>query len=202
MRFCIALSETLIDLCLLFFHCMSKETLASLFSIFYLARYPYAFLDTADFQVIPQVLRSVRRHFANWSFRGFLMAEWESKERSVWHLRVIRTDLKIWNVPWIRICIFCRFPVAPASSLHGPRLSSFRRLWCKLQYSRAVRSDTKIYASPLIKIRYASYLSARRNKETPLRFSTRARAYPRRVRARLSITFHSLFHLSELSYVL
>lgn len=33
------------------------------------------------------------------------------------HFRLIRPDLKIWNAPWIRICILCRFRRCGSRSL-------------------------------------------------------------------------------------
>lgn len=66
------------------------------------------------------------------------------------HFRLIRPDLKIWNAPRHLICILHRFQcfarLSSAVCPH-PGLSSFHRLRCKLQYSRAIRSDMIIYAS-------------------------------------------------------
>lgn len=105
--------------------------------------------------------------FANWIL-PCIFSDMEKWRGSVWHFRVVRPDLKIWNAPWIRICILRRFrwwfPIPRDSSLHGPRLSSFRRLRCKLQYSRAIRSNMKIYASADQTIRYASSIPRDRTK--------------------------------------
>lgn len=60
----------------------------------------------------------------------------------------------------------------PATLLYGPRLSSFRRLRCKLQYSRAVRSDMKIYATPdknRIRVPHPPHAAEQRNSTSILR---------------------------------
>lgn len=101
-------------------------------------------------------------------------AKWRGSLRQ---FRVIRPDLKIWNAPWIRICILRRFRrlLAPARfprlfyNMVSPRLGSFRCPRCKLQYSRArsVRGCENVCISQS-KIKYGPPHSAA-SKETLLR---------------------------------
>lgn len=110
---------------------------------------------------------------SDWIFRVFLAVIWGSEEgwfgtsdlfvqRSKDLERTVNSHLHTPSISpvWLPFS---------AILLYGPRLSSFLRLRCKLQYSRAIRSDTKIYASPdQNKIR-AFYSLAPRNKGTLLR---------------------------------
>lgn len=83
-----------------------------------------------------------------------------SEEDPVHHFRLIRPDLKIWNAPSHPICILRRFQCLARLSLRRlpppiqELLLSTDRVRCKLQYSRATRSDMKNICRFSIKITF------------------------------------------------